>query len=71
MAEEFGQYGYLFPDGVLVYAYTEDGGSPAAEKRNLWIPTLQPTELRFEFTAAAGLAAGTLEVLTNDVAATG
>jgi hypothetical protein len=71
MAENIGQYGYTLPNGVLAYQFTEDGGCPSGEKRNLWVPTMQPTELRFSFTAAAGLAGGTLEVLTNDVAAAG
>lgn len=71
MGEVAGQYGYALPMGVLAYSFTEDGGAPSAEKRNLWVPTMQPTELRFSFTAAGGLAGGTLEVLTNDVAAAG
>lgn len=71
MAENCGHYGFANPDGVLAYQFTEDGGAPANEKRNLWVPTMQPTEIRISFTAAAGLAGGTLEVLTNDVAAAG
>jgi hypothetical protein len=71
MAENLGHYGFANPAGVLAYQFTEDGGAPANEKRNLWVPTMQPTEIRLSFTAAAGLAGGTLEVLTNDVAAAG
>jgi hypothetical protein len=71
VSEQMGQYGYTIPTGVVPYQWTEDGGAPAAEKRNLWIPTMQPTEFRMDFTADAGLAAGTLEILTNDVAAAG
>jgi len=71
MAENCGHYGYAMPDGVLAYQFTEDGGCPSGEKRNLWVPTMQPTEIRLSFMAAAGLAGGTLEILTNDVAAAG
>jgi hypothetical protein len=56
------------PAGVYVYPFTEDGSCPGAEKRNLWIPTLQPTEIIFDGTFGA---AGTLEILTNDVSPVG
>jgi hypothetical protein len=62
MNEDFGNI--VHPDGVFVYHFTEDGSVPGNEKRNLWIPTLQPTEILFEGTFGA---AGTLEVITNDV----
>jgi hypothetical protein len=56
------------PAGVYVYPFTEDGSCPGAEKRNLWIPTLQPTEILFDGTFGA---AGTLEIITNDVSPVG
>lgn len=62
MNEDFGNI--VHPEGVYVYHFTEDGAVPGAEKRNLWIPTLQPTEILFEGTFGA---AGTLEIITNDV----
>ena len=62
MNEEFGDVTH--PNGVAVYNFTEDGSVPGNEKRNLWIPTLQPTEILFEGTFGA---AGTLSVITNDV----
>lgn len=68
MAEQFGQYGYAIPDGVYVYSFTEDGSAPGNEKRNLWLPTMQPTQLMLEGTFPAGMAGGTLEIVTNDVA---
>jgi len=71
MAENAGQYGYPLPVGVFHYGFTEDGAAPGNEKRNLWLPTLQPTSIIFEGTFGASLAGGTLEIMTNDVAASG
>jgi hypothetical protein len=62
MNEDFGNI--VHPAGVYVYHFTEDGSVPGNEKRNLWIPTLQPTEILFEGTFGV---AGTLEVITNDI----
>jgi hypothetical protein len=67
MAENAGQYGFALPTGVYHYGFHEDGSAPGNEKRNLWLPTLQPTSIMFEGTFGA---AGTLEIMTNDVAAT-
>jgi hypothetical protein len=66
MAENGGHYGYALPAGVFHYGYSEDGSCPGNEKRNLWLPTLQPTSITFEGTFGG---AGTLEIMTNDVAA--
>jgi len=71
MAENAGQYGYSMPDGVFYYGYHEDGAAPGNEKRNLWLPTLQPTSIMFEGTFGASASGGTLEIMTNDVAASG
>jgi len=57
------------PLGVYALQYNEDGGSPSAEKRNLWLPTMQPTQLMLEGTFPAPMTGGTLEIITNDVAA--
>lgn len=56
------------PTGVFVYSYTDDqDGHNGFENRHLWLPTVQAT--RLEFTGVAG-AAGTWDILTNDVAVT-
>lgn len=54
--------------GVLVYPFTDDqDGGIGYESRHMWLPTVQSTRLEIE--GAFG-AAGTLEILTNDVAVT-
>lgn len=69
MVENTGYQGTALPDGVFVYQYTEDGSAPGNEKRNLWIPTMQPTRIDLEGTF--GATAASLEIITNDVAASG
>jgi len=54
--------------GVLVFPFTDDqDGGIGYESRHMWLPTVQSTRLEIE--GAFG-AAGTLEILTNDVAVT-
>jgi len=56
------------PVGVFVYSFTDDqDGHIGFENRHLWLPTVQAT--RLEFTGVTG-AAGSWDVLTNDVAVT-
>lgn len=68
------QYGYTiagmdngdFDEGVLVYPFSHDfDGKPGNELRDLWLPTTQATRLEIQLTHGE---AGTLEVLTNDIA---
>ncbi len=61
------QYGFVMPAGVYVIPRTTDltAGAPGEELRSQWIPTLTNTKLKFE---GVYNAAGTLEVITNDVA---
>jgi hypothetical protein len=66
MQRRYAQYGFAPPDGVYVYDFTHDGGGPGDESRNLWLPTVQAT--RLEFVGTWGASAGTLRILTNDVA---
>jgi hypothetical protein len=55
-----------FDEGVLVYTFNHDfDGKPGGELRDLWLPTTQAS--RLEFIHVAG-EAGTLEVITNDIA---
>lgn len=56
-------------DGVRVYDFMHEfDGTYGHENRDLWLPTLGSTRLEVQFNAAN---AGTLEVLTNDVAIAG
>lgn len=56
-------------DGVRVYDFMHEfDGTYGMENRDLWLPTLGSTRLEVQFNAAN---AGTLEVLTNDVAIAG
>lgn len=55
-----------FDEGVVWYDFTHDfDGHPGGELRDLWLPTVQSTRLELELTIGE---AGTLEILTNDVA---
>jgi hypothetical protein len=55
-----------FDEGVLVYTFNHDfDGKPGGELRDLWLPTTQASRLEFIHTAGE---AGTMEVLTNDIA---
>lgn len=54
--------------GVFAYQFTDDqDGHAGYENRHLWLPTVNAT--RLEISGSFG-AAGTLEILTNDVAVT-
>lgn len=56
-------------NGVRLYDFTHEfDGTLGHENRDLWLPTLGSTRLEIQFNAAN---AGTLEVLTNDVAIAG
>lgn len=56
-------------NGVRVYDFMHEfDGTYGRENRDLWLPTLGSTRLELQFNAAN---AGTLEVLTNDVAIAG
>lgn len=56
-------------DGVRVYDFAHEfDGTLGHENRDLWLPTLGSTRLEVQFNASA---AGTLQVLTNDVAIAG
>lgn len=56
-------------NGVRVYDFCHEfDGTLGHENRDLWLPTLGSTRLELQFNAAN---AGTLEVLTNDVAIAG
>ena len=56
-------------NGVRVYDFMHEfDGTYGHENRDLWLPTLGSTRLEVQFNAAN---AGTLEVLTNDVAIAG
>lgn len=62
------QYNIQPPTGVYTYCFTDDqDGHAGYENRHLWLPTVQST--RLEVQGVFGLA-GTLEILTNDVAVT-
>lgn len=55
--------------GVKVYDFCHEfDGTLGHENRDLWLPTLGSTRLELQFNASA---AGTLKVLTNDVAIAG
>jgi hypothetical protein len=54
------------PTGVLAYLFTDDqDGTAGFESRHLYLPTVPSTRLEFEGTFGA---AGTVEILTNDLA---
>jgi hypothetical protein len=56
-------------NGVRLYDFCHEfDGTLGHENRDLWLPTLGSTRLELQFTVAN---AGTLEVLTNDVAIAG
>jgi hypothetical protein len=56
-------------NGVRVYDFCHEfDGTYGHENRDLWLPTLGSTRLELQFNASA---AGTLKVLTNDVAIAG
>lgn len=60
-------YGFDVPAGVIALPNTADpDGLAGFEDGNEWIPTVASTLLQFEFTSSA---AGTLEVITNDLVA--
>lgn len=72
------RYGYAleavtnadFDEGVFVYDFSHDfDGKPGGELGDLWLPTVQAT--RLEFVGSISNAAGTLDVLTNDIAPVG
>lgn len=53
--------------GLYVVDFTHDfDGRLGNEMRDLWLPTMQSTKLEISFTASA---AGSLDILTNDIAA--
>lgn len=57
-------------EGVFVYDFSHDfDGKPGGELGDLWLPSVQST--RFEFVGTISNAAGTLDVLTNDIAPVG
>lgn len=63
------RYGIAMPTGVVVYEMAHDlTGKVGQETRDLWWRTLQSS--RIELQGSMG-AAGTLEILTNDVAPAG
>lgn len=66
MEEAFGLT--TIPTGVLAFQFTDDqDGAAGYESRHLWLPTVSST--RLELSASFG-AAGTLEIVTNDIAVT-
>lgn len=61
-------FGFDFPTGVLVLPFNDDqDGTAGNESRHLYLPSVGST--RFEYEGTFG-AAGTVEILTNDVAVT-
>lgn len=59
------RYGYTHETGVYVWDFTHElDGKPGFETRELWLPTNSATRLELVGTFGA---AGTLDVLTNDV----
>ena len=57
-------------EGVFVYDFSHDfDGHPGGELGDLWLPTVQAT--RLEFVGSISNSAGTLDVLTNDIAPVG
>lgn len=62
------QSNYAPETGVFVYSQTDDqDGHNGFENRHLWLPTVQATRLEVTGTVVA---AGTWDILTNDVAVT-
>lgn len=62
-------YGMDADTGVLIYGRTSDPDDlPTAEYGDEWLPTLGTTKLALRFTPGA---AGSLDVLTNDIVAVG
>lgn len=68
------RYGYTlasmatadFDEGVVWYDFAHDfDGKPGGELRDLWLPTVQSSRLELTLTIGE---AGTIEILTNDVA---
>jgi hypothetical protein len=54
------------PVGVIPYIFTDDqDGTAGYESRHLYLPTVPSTRLEFEGTFGA---AGTVEIITNDIA---
>jgi hypothetical protein len=63
------RYGYAHETGVFVWDWTHElDGKPGFETRELWLPTNSATRLEVVGTFGA---AGTLDVLTNDVITVG
>ncbi len=64
----FEQSGIQPPVGVYCYSFTDDqDGHNGYENRHLWLPTVQSTRLEIQGVFGA---AGTIQILTNDVAVT-
>ena len=62
------QNGFNTPTGVLPLQFnTDQDGVAGQENRHLWLPTVGSTRLEIDATFGA---AGTMEILTNDVAVT-
>lgn len=56
------------PEGVIAFQFTDDqDGTAGFENRHQWLPSVQSTRLDYEGVFDA---AGTVEILTNDVAVT-
>jgi len=61
-------FGFDMPTGVVVFPYTDDqDGSAGFESRHLYLPTSGSTRLEYKGTFGA---AGTLEIITNDLTVT-
>src|SRR5690606_25657548 len=59
-----------FDEGVFVYDFSHDfDGKPGGELGDLWLPTVQST--RLEIVGSFLNDAGTIDVLTNDIAPVG
>jgi hypothetical protein len=59
-------FGLTLPTGVLAFPWTDDEGG-FGEQRDLWLPSVNTSRLELQGTFGA---AGTVEVLTNDVQVT-
>ncbi len=72
MAEKYGYAlglvtGADYDEGIFVYSFSHDfDGKPGFEMGHHWLPTSQSTNLQFIGDIAN--TAGTLDVITNDVA---
>jgi len=63
--ENYEAYGFDVPAGVLAFQNVDDpDGFPGHEYGGMYLPTTGSTLLKLQFTTTA---AGTLEVLTNDI----